>query len=160
MFYRPFLLLLFLFPFLKSNAQSDDHTHSHYDHKNEIGIANAPVYFLKEKELSYAMHIHLVRRFQETDWAYGLGYEKIFDEHNHQTYSGVLSYRPTERWVFNAAPGVTFEENDTSELNFALHIESSYEFELGDFHIGPAAELAYDPEDIHFSIGLHVGYGF
>jgi len=26
--------------------------------------------------------------------------------------------------------------------------------------IGPSSEFAYDPEDIHLSLGLHIGYGF
>lgn len=45
-------------------------------------------------------------------------------------------------------------------LNFALHLEASYEFEIGDLHIGPVIEYAYDTEDQHLSLGLHVGIGF
>lgn len=41
-----------------------------------------------------------------------------------------------------------------------MHFEISYEFEFANFHIGPAMELAYDPEDFHLSLGLHLGYGF
>jgi len=61
--------------------------------------------------------------------------------------------------TFNISPGLTTEDKN-SDLNFALHLESAYEFEINDFHIGPAFEIAYDPEDIHISLGLHVGYGF
>ena len=57
------------------------------------------------------------------------------------------------------SPGITFE-GDASDINFALHIETNYEFELNDFHLGPVLELATDPEDIHLSLGLHIGYGF
>ena len=62
-------------------------------------------------------------------------------------------------WSINIAPGIT-SEGDESVTNFALHIESTYEFEVGNFHIGPVLEWAYDPEDVHISLGLHIGYGF
>jgi len=41
-----------------------------------------------------------------------------------------------------------------------MHVETLYEFEIKDFHIGPLIEFAYDKEDYHISIGLHVGLGF
>jgi hypothetical protein len=41
-----------------------------------------------------------------------------------------------------------------------LHIETVYEFEINDFHIGPVLGLGYDPEDYHIGLGLHLGYGF
>ena len=34
------------------------------------------------------------------------------------------------------------------------------EFEFNNFHIGPVLEFAYDPEDYHISLGLHIGFGF
>lgn len=43
---------------------------------------------------------------------------------------------------------------------FTFHIESTYEFEFKNIHLGPAIEFAYDPEDFHISLGLHIGYGF
>ena len=60
----------------------------------------------------------------------------------------------------NVSPGLTFEEREPDMLNFALHLEASYEFEIGDLHIGPVIEYAYDTEDQHLSLGLHVGIGF
>ena len=130
-------------------------------HKNEIGIANAPVYFLKEKEITYGFHFHYVRNIGNSPFGIGVGYERIFDEHQHQTFGVVGSYR-LYRLVFNIAPGVTFEkaEEEETEFLFAIHLEACYDFEFGNFHIGPAAEVAYDPEDIHLALGLHIGYGF
>jgi len=81
----------------------------------------------------------------------GLGYERIFDDHKHQTIGIVGTYRPVNLLSINVSPGLTFENNDASELRFALHLESSYEFELGNFHLGPVLEFAYDP---HQSYGL------
>lgn len=59
----------------------------------------------------------------------------------------------------NASPGITFDGGE-SEINFAMHLETSYEFEFDNFHLGPVLEFAYDPEDIHISLGLHLGIGF
>ncbi len=139
--------------------QTSEEPGHHHDHKNEIGMANSPVYFVNEKVFTYGLHLHYIRSVSETPFGLGLGYERIFDEHKHNTISIVGSYRPLEQLTLIASPGLTFESNESSG-KFALHIESSYEFELGNFHLGPVAEIAYDPEDYHMSLGLHLGYGF
>ncbi len=130
------------------------------DNKYELGISNAPVYFIGEKEFAYGLHFHLTRAITNTRFGFGLGYEHIFAEHRHTTIGIVASYSPVDRLTVNLAPGVTFEGDHKDELNFAAHLEASYEFEIGNFHFGPAAEIAYDPEDIHLSLGIHVGIGF
>lgn len=140
-------------------GEEDEHAH-HTHHKNEIGVANSLVYFVNEESFHYGLHAHYIRNIGESKFGLGLGYERIFDEHKHNTVSFVGAYRPVERLYLVVSPGVTFEESDYSNPRFALHLEGSYEFELGSFHIGPAVEFAYDPEDYHISIGLHVGYGF
>jgi hypothetical protein len=114
---------------------------------------------VREKELSYGLHIHYVRNIKSSRFGIGASYERIFDEHGHNTIGIIGAYRPIGGFVLIEAPGITFEYA-TSELHFALHLEVSYEFEVGDFHIGPVFEVAYDPEDYHISLGLHVGYGF
>ena len=142
-------------------AQNNEHIEDHHDHhKNEIGIANAPVYFVNEKEFSYGLHIHYVRKIKESKFGLGLGYERIFDEHKHNTIGIVGSYRPIDKLGISLSPGITFEDSESSNINFALHIETSYEIEINNFHIGPVFEIAYDPEDYHISLGLHIGYGF
>lgn len=52
--------------------------------------------------------------------------------------------------------------DDARAPKFAVHVETPYELELdlGDAHRGPVAEFAYDTEDCHVSLGLHVGLGF
>ena len=144
---------------LNTLAQSTGHTDKHKHHSNEIGIANSPVYFIKENVVSYGLHIHYIRKITHSKFGIGLGYERIFDEHKHSTIGLVVSYSPIEKLSLNISPGITFE-GDASAVNFALHLETSYEFELNDFHLGPVLEFATDPEDIHLSLGLHIGYGF
>ncbi len=155
---KHYLLLLLLFWGLNLVGQTDESHHEH--HKNEIGIANAPVYFIKEKEFAYGLHTHYIRNIKSSKFGVGLGYERIFDKHKHNTIGIVGSYRPTERLELNLSPGITFEDGESSTMNFALHFETAYEFEINDFHIGPVFEIAYDPEDYHISLGLHIGYGF
>lgn len=60
---------------------------------------------------------------------------------------------------FSISPGITFEDEDP-QANFAFHFETSYEFEVRGLHMGPVLEFAFDPEDIHISLGLHIGFGF
>lgn len=149
-------------------AQEDSHDHEgHHHHSFEIGIANAPVYFLNEKEWTYGLHLHGIYTFPHSKWGIGLGYEQIFDEHEHKTFGVVGSFRPIPPISIILSPGITMENgedepghSEESEILFAAHFEVAYEFLFGDFHIGPVSEVAYDPEDIHLSLGLHIGYGF
>jgi len=140
----------------KDIGEQDHHEH----HKNEIGTAISPVYIVNEKELSYGLHIHYIHKISETKFGLGIGYERVFDEHKHNTIGIVGTYRLIEELSLNLSPGITFEDSDASNLNFALHIESTYEFEISNFHIGPLLEFAYTPEHYHISLGLHIGYGF
>lgn len=158
--FLPFLASIFsLNIYAQATEHSDKELDNHEHHKNEIGMANSPVYFLKEKVFAYGLHIHYVHNIPKSKFGLGLGYERIFDIHKHNTFGFVASYRPIEKLNFIASPGLTFEDNN-SQVNFALHLETSYEFEIRNFHIGPVFEIAYDPEDFHLSLGFHLGYGF
>ncbi len=141
-------------------AQSPDGHGNSDNHKNEIGIANSPIYIIKEKEFAYGLHAHYIRGLKETKFGIGVGYERIFDEHKHNTIGVILSYAPIEHLALSLSPGITFNDNNASDLNFGLHLETLYEFEIGIFHIGPVAEFAYAVEDYHVSLGLHLGFGF
>ena len=133
----------------------DNHEHR----KNEIGIAISPAYFTNEKVFTFAMHIHYTRNIAETKFGIGISFERIFLAPKHSTFGFVLAYRPIEKLSFTLSPGITFEEDNPVSL-FALHLEIAYGFELGRFHIGPAFEFAYDPNDYHLSLGIHLGYDF
>ncbi len=100
----------------------------HEHHKNELGIALAPVYFINEKESSFGLHIHYIHHLDDSEFGLGLGYERIFDEHEHNTIAATVNYRFTDRLSPGVSPGITFEGGDESEGNFALHLESVYEF--------------------------------
>ena len=88
----------------------EEHTHNHiHHHKNEIGVAISPVYFFGENETSYSLHLHYSHQLNESKFAVGLVYERIFDEHKHQTIRIVGSYRIAEPLSINLSPGTTFE---------------------------------------------------
>ena len=146
-------------PLIAQTEDNSDHDHHHHS-KNELGISNSAVYFVNGNEFADGVHVHYIRNIHETKFGIGLGYERIFDEHKHNSIGIVGSYYPIEQISINLSPGITFEDEHPEEIKFALHLESSYDFEIHNFHIGPVIGIAYDPEDYHLSLGIHIGYGF
>ncbi|MFA8434330.1 MAG: hypothetical protein ACEPOZ_07415 [Marinifilaceae bacterium] len=155
------LILLLLFFVCSGNAQSSLPVKDHHDHyQNEIGVANTAVYFLTDEELAYGLRVHYITRIEETKFGIGFGYKRIFDEQKHNTIGVIGSYRPIDPFSINLSPGITFEDRESKQMDFALHIETIYEFEINDFHIDPALEIAFDPQEVYLSFGIHIGYGF
>jgi len=63
---------------------------------------------MKEKECAYGLHIHYV--YNLSQFGFGLGYERIFDEHRHNSIGFVWNYRPVDELSLNISPGVSFED--------------------------------------------------
>ncbi|MBI5540623.1 MAG: hypothetical protein HY951_11230 [Bacteroidia bacterium] len=160
------LFYIFLF-FAFNNIYAQNHVtdslhneHDHGSHKNELGIANSPVYLLHEKNFCYGLHIHYLRNISDSRFGFGFGFERIFDEHKHNTFGLVAKYMVIDELSFNISPGIMLEDENLKKINFALHLETEYEFDIDPFCIGPVVECAFDAEDIHLSIGLHFGIVF
>lgn len=153
-------LLVFLFGVFAANINAQEEHHNHDHHKYELGLANTSVYFVKEKEIAYGLHLHLIRNIKHSKFGFGIGYERIFDKHKHNTLGVIASYNPFGGLHISLSPGATFEDHEPSAIKFAFHAETVYGFNVGNFHLGPLFELAYDQEDYHISLGLHLGYGF
>ena len=127
--------------------------------KNEIGIAISPAYFINEGVSTFAMHIHYTRSIPNSKFGVGASFERIVLNPKHSTFGLNVSYNPINHLKFVLSPGVTFEDGDSTAL-FALHFEATYGFEFGNMHLGPAFELASDPNDFHISLGVHIGFKF
>ncbi|MCF8379434.1 MAG: hypothetical protein K9H49_07645 [Bacteroidales bacterium] len=156
-----YLILFLLSVSVYAQSQNEEHLHEHHEHpSNEIGIANTLVHFVNENQFAYGLHAHYVYNLKDNKYGVGIGYERIFDEHRHNSIVVIASYSPFHKLNFHLAPGITFEDGKSAELDFGVHIETSYEFEISHFHVGPILEFAYHPEDIHLSTGIHFGFGF
>ena len=144
------------------NAQSNnnDSLLTDKNHKNEIGIANSPVFLISEKNFCYGLHIHYIRNINNSKFGLGLGFERIFDEHKHNTFGLVATYAIIDKLTLNVSPGIMLEDENMKKANFAIHLETAYEFEIKNICIGPVFETAFDSEDIHVSLGLHLGIDF
>lgn len=159
---------LYLYVFLLAaplivRAQDHEHVdvdehHSHY--RNEVAMSNNLVFLAKDKEFAFGIHLHYLRNIGESKFASGLGYERIFDEHGHNTISIAGSYRPFHELVFTVSPGITFEDLGDKQLDFSIHMEAGYEFEIKHLHIGPVVGFAFVHDAYDLSLGLHLGYGF
>jgi len=141
-------------------AVDGPHHHDHHHARNEIGLANNLVYLGEEGELAYGLHLHYLRNIGHSRFGAGLGYEQIFDDHLHRNVGIVGSYRILHGLFVIVSPGITFIGRTNPEKTLALHLEATYEFELGPFHIGPVAEYAFSGHGYHLSGGLHLAYAF
>lgn len=150
---------IFAIFFFSAKLSANNKVHEHAHSKNEFGIAHSSIFFVKEKAFAYGAHLHYLRYFPESKFGLGLGYEKIFDEHNHNIAGIIFSYKPYEKLSLAVSPGIAFEEK-FSELSFAVHFETTYELEFKHFHFGPVLGIAHDSKDLHLSLGVHLGYGF
>lgn len=159
--FTPFLILFALILGQDIIAQSHHEDLDHHHHpKNELGLGNYLVYLAGEKELSYGLHVHYLRTIEDSKFGVGLGFEQIFDEHDHQTLGIIGSYRPIYPLVLSISPGILFKGGERSTVNFALHAEAVYEFEINNFHLGPAMGIGIASSETHISFGLHFAYGF
>lgn len=122
-------------------------------------MANSAVFFPGEAAWSYGLHLHFMRTIGHSRFRLGAGYERIFDVHKHNTVGVVAGYTLVHGWSAMVSPGLTFEEAHPGEFLPTVHLETTYEFDVGRSHIGPMVEWAWDPEDTHMSIGVHVGVG-
>ena len=152
-------ILIFITTLLYSKEYDYDTEHHHPD--NELGFSNGVVYDLSEKEISYGLHAHFIKTISKSDKiGLGLGYERIFDDHKHNAVSVILLYRPLENFSVNFAPGVSWLSTKSNSVKPSMHIEGLYEWQLGNFHLGPLTGIAFNTEDFHASVGLHIALGF
>ena len=145
---------------VKLFGQSDQE--SHHEHSNEISIATGIVPLPAEDELTIGFHFHYVKGIGKSKrFGLGLGFETIVDEHKHYTFSVVAQYRILAGWILGYAPGIMIREEGGNTLyQVAHHIETAYEFEIGDFHIGPMAEIGIEGIGVHYMAGIHFGIDF
>ncbi len=157
------IILLFIFINQFSGLLAQEHESENdqeHEHQHEIGASIGPAYFINDDEFGLSTHIHYVYNLTNSKFGLGSGYEHIFAEIKHSFVGAEFNYRPIHQLTLNLSPGIVFEGNQNVSRDFGLHFETSYEFEIGAFHIGPVAELAWHSNDYHVSFGAHFGLGF
>jgi len=160
-----FALVAFLnFITINISGQSVDHDHDHMHdvHKYHLGVGVAAIYLTNEQLLAPGIDLHLLRQLgDKQNWGLGLGYEIVIKENVHNNISLMGNFHPVKFLAINAGPGFTFGKHDgETEFSPALHAEAVFEFDLNKIHIGPVAGFGIDSEESHFSLGVHVGFGF
>jgi hypothetical protein len=150
--------------FLSVSGQHDEHEHQHLHdfHKYHLGFGVAGAHVLSTNGISPGFHLHLLRQLgDERNWGIGLGYEAIVEENLHNGINLLANWHPVDFLSLNAGPGFTFGNHDEKiEVSPAFHTEVVFEFNVGNIHIGPMAGFGIDKEESHFSLGVHVGFGF
>ena len=160
------LVIIGFFSSLSFNvaSQEDDHDHDHFHdaHKYHLGMGMAGTYLTNEQLLAPGIDLHLMRQLgHKRNWGLGLGYEIVIKENVHNNISLMGNIHPFKFLSLNAGPGFTFGKHDgETEFSPALHAEAVFEIDINKIHIGPVAGFGIDKEESHFSLGVHVGYGF
>jgi hypothetical protein len=155
-------LLVFLFYITPAQNNHNHEHHQHADvHKYHVGVGGAATYLISESKFAPGVHVHFIRQFgHQNRWGLGLGYETIFDEHQHNGVNLLVNYHPLKHLSVNAVPGIIFTEHDgEKERKPAFHTEAVYEFNVGKLHLGPMVGFGFDEEHSHFSVGVHAGMG-
>lgn len=155
-------LLIFTISLTVYSQEKHDHEHESDSHKNHFGIGAAAAYLTNENVYAPGFHLHYIRQFgHEKQWGIGAGYEAILDEHIHNGVNLLVNYRPVHFISLNIGPGVVFGKHETEfEIQPAFHTEAVFEFDVFGVHAGPMIGFGIDPEETHFSVGIHVGLGF
>lgn len=155
-------LLIFTISLTVYSQEKHDHEHESDSHKNHFGIGAAAAYLTTENVYAPGFHLHYIRQFgHEKQWGIGAGYEAILDEHIHNGVNLLVNYRPVHFISLNIGPGVVFGKHETEfEIQPAFHTEAVFEFDVFGVHAGPMIGFGIDPEETHFSVGIHVGLGF
>ena len=141
-------------------AQNGKH-HEAYDHHHrhhELAASAGVVYFPGEKSWGFGTHLHGI--LGVTDWmGIGPGYELIVGEHIHHTVSGLFHFHPLHPLDINVGPGLVFPDEETDRFRFKLHLELAAVFEMGEhFHLGPSLDAGIGKDDLHLTLGIHIGY--
>jgi hypothetical protein len=159
-----YFIVCLLFFSINVAGQEDEHDHDHLHdvHKYHLGVGIAGTYLTGEQLLAPGIDLHILRQLGEKqNWGMGLGYEIVFKENIHNNISLMGNVHPVKFLAINAGPGFTFGKHDNEmEFSPALHAEAVFEFDINKIHIGPVAGFGIDKEESHYSLGVHVGYGF
>jgi len=157
-----FFFLIHSFNFCYGQDDHDlGHVHEH-SHNYEMSLAAGIVSLPGDEWMSFGLHIHLVRTAGNSKWlGIGLAGEFIFDEHMHISIGPIAEFRVYKGLVFSYSPGLLIiKEEQENDLQFSQHFETAYEFELGSFHVGPAAGIGIAKEGMHIFGGVHLGIHF
>ena len=138
-------------------------TESEHNHTNEFGMAVGIVPGHDGEDDNLGLHLHYVKGIGEhNDFGIGVSLETIFDEHKHNSISLIGTYHFDRGYTIAYAPGILFAEHESetgteTETEFTQHFEFYYEFELGNFHIGPQFDIGFEGNETHYMIGFHFG---
>ncbi len=121
----------------------------------EVGISTSPVYFTTDKILSLSLHAHFMYPLSPTI-SLGISIERIILEPQHSTILMGFKWNFAESAGLIVSAGITREDAERRTLP-SLHFEVVREFKLSRLlHLGPTLEVAYDTNDFHAGIGLHI----
>lgn len=164
-FYLLFLLLGSL-GMCSLKAQDHDHDHSHehghsHEHAHrhhELAIGSGPLWIPGENLWGIGTHVHGLLAL--SDWmGAGLGYEWIASEHRHHSLYALMHFHPIHPLDINIGPGFTFPDEENPDYRFKVHAEVAAVFPLGErFHLGPSLDLGWGMDDLHLSLGVHLGW--
>ena len=168
------LILLPILSFSQENHPSDCGFACTHDNEIAVGLGVLPGH-----DFSLGFHAHYIKGIAlDNKLGLGLGFETILDNETHNAYNLMCVYRfgSNINGYLSIAYGAGIlrssehahevdhshdEYDDEVSSSFAQHLELVYEINHRQrMCYGPVLDIGFEKDEVHYMIGLHVGYIF
>ena len=169
-----FILIMPLLIFSQENPKHDCGFACTHDNEIAIGLGVLPGH-----DFSLGFHAHYIKGVAlDNRLGLGLGFETILDDETHNAYNLMSVYRFGSKinGYLSVAYGVGIlrssehsheedhhhdEHGNEVTSSFVQHLEFVYEINhRQQMCYGPVLDVGFEKGEIHYMIGLHVGYIF
>lgn len=124
-----------------------------------VGFSAASLRYTREWAPSVHAHYH---HYFTYFFSAGVAAESVFASKNFNALSLEVSLKLGDAWVTTFKPGLAIiNPGKQQELLFVTGFETLYQFKLSDrIFWGPMAGVNVYQNDVHYLMGLHLGFGF
>jgi len=158
------IVLFLIIPLIQINAQEDEHKNlDTVKHKKDPGLeivfSSLFIYNSESENLDPTTELHITY-WTTHKWAFGVGYSMVFEEDKRigHELAVLVSHKPWSFLTVNMGPSFSLP-NSHIDTKVSAYLEGEFNFELGEFHVGPLIGTLLG-ENVRPFAGMHLGYEF